>query len=194
MLWMAACQGHTPPTPEQRNAASNNAQGNQLANTPTSSTLKTEIKLTSSAFTEGSVIPRQYTCDGANISPQLLWDSVPDGTQTLILIAEDPDAPNGTWTHWIVFGIPASIRELPENMPPQRTLTGGIQQGINDFKKLGYGGPCPPAGQQHRYYFKLYALDMVMLFEEPPTRRQLLSGIEGHILAEGKLMGKYQRP
>jgi len=153
---------------------------------------KMEIKIKSTAFKEGGMIPSKYTCDGADISPPLSWDSVPEGTKSLALICDDPDAPMGTWVHWVIFNIPPDTRELPENVPPQKTLANGAKQGINDFRKIGYGGPCPPGGT-HRYYFKLYALDTGINLEAGATKSQLLKAMEGHILAEGQLMGKYKR-
>jgi Raf kinase inhibitor-like YbhB/YbcL family protein len=152
-----------------------------------------EIKIKSAAFEEGGMIPKKYTCDGRDVSPPLSWTSVPEGTKSLALICDDPDAPTrGTWIHWVIFNIPADTRELPESIPPQRTLAIGAKQGINDFRKIGYGGPCPPSGT-HRYYFYLYALDTEINLEGGATKEQLMRAMEGHILAEGKIMGKYKR-
>ncbi|MGD2295867.1 MAG: YbhB/YbcL family Raf kinase inhibitor-like protein [Candidatus Aminicenantes bacterium] len=151
-----------------------------------------DIKITSDAFQEGDMIPKKHTCDGINISPQLAWEGVPEGTETLALINDDPDAPMGTWVHWVVFDIPAHVREIPENVPPERELGTGGKQGVNDFGKIGYGGPCPPSGT-HRYYFKLYALDSVIGLERGATKDDLLKAMEGHILAQGQLMGRYSR-
>jgi Raf kinase inhibitor-like YbhB/YbcL family protein len=151
-----------------------------------------QIKVTSKAFQDGGMIPKEYTCDGANISPPLAWDSVPGGAKSLALIADDPDAPAKTWVHWVLYGLPASVKELPENVPPQEKIAGGGTQGKNDFNKLGYGGPCPPSGT-HRYYFKLYALDTELALNAGSTKDQLLKAMEGHILAEGQLIGKYTR-
>jgi len=150
------------------------------------------ITITSTAFTEGSMIPRQYTCDGEDISPPLAWSGVPDGTKSLALICDDPDAPMGTWVHWVLFNIPAHIMELPTKIPPEKIIQNGAKHGINDFRKFGYGGPCPPGGT-HRYYFKLYALDTEINLEAGITKAQLLKTMEGHILAEGQLMGRYKR-
>lgn len=151
-----------------------------------------EIKIKSTAFEEGGMIPKKYTCDGRDVSPPLAWNSVPEGTKSLALICDDPDAVMRTWVHWVLFNIPADTRELSENIPPQKTLTDGAKQGINDFRKIGYGGPCPPGGT-HRYYLKLYALDTEINLEAGATKEQLMRAMEGHILAEGKIMGKYQR-
>lgn len=150
------------------------------------------IKLTSTAFDEGGMIPAEYTCDGQNISPPLAWSGVPEGAKTLALIADDPDAPRGTWVHWVVYQIPATEKGLPENVPPRETLDNGARAGTNDFKKLGYGGPCPPSGT-HRYFFKLYALDATLDLSSGATKDQLLKATEGHVVAEGQLMGRYQR-
>jgi Raf kinase inhibitor-like YbhB/YbcL family protein len=150
------------------------------------------IKLTSSAFVENGLIPKQYTCDSKDISPPLKWESVPEKTKSFALICDDPDAPMGTWVHWVLFNLPANKRELPENLPPIATLPDGSRQGKNDFGKIGYGGPCPPSGT-HRYYFKLYALDQPLDLKAGATKGQLLKAMEGHILAEGQLMGKYKR-
>ena len=151
-----------------------------------------ELKIRSSAFQEGDMIPQKYTCDGADISPPLAWDAVPINTKSLALISDDPDAPVGIWVHWVIYNISPTIKELPENIPPSKTLENGAQQGTNDFRKIGYGGPCPPRGI-HRYYFKLYALDKVLDSEPGLTKAQLLKAMEGHVLAQGQLMGRYQR-
>jgi len=151
-----------------------------------------EIKITTSAFVPGGKIPGKYTCDELDVSPPLTWTSVPEGTKTFALICDDPDAPMGTWVHWVLFNLPADIQELPENIPPERELESGGKQGMNDFRKIGYGGPCPPGGT-HRYYFKLYALDTELDLEVGATKRELLKAMEGHILAEGQLMGRYER-
>ena len=166
--------------------------GNAPQDSGTGAKEKRQLIVASKAFTEGGVIPKQYSCDGANISPPLQWDAAPDGTKTFALIADDPDAPNGMWVHWVLYNLPASTRELKENIPPQEKLTSGARQGTNDFRQTGYGGPCPPAGA-HRYYFKLYALDTELSPDAVTTKEQLLKAMEGHILAQGQLMGKYQR-
>ena len=153
---------------------------------------KMAITITSSAFTDGGMIPRQYTCDGEDISPPLAWTGVPESTKSIALICDDPDAPVGTWVHWVLFKIPPSTKDLPANVPPKETLDNGAKHGTNDFRKLGYGGPCPPGGT-HRYYFKLYALDAETSSEAGITKAQLLKDMEGHILAEGQLMGRYKR-
>ncbi len=151
-----------------------------------------DIKITSTAFEEGGMIPEKYTCDGIDVSPPLTWTSIPEGTKALALICDDPDAPIGTWVHWVLFNLPANIIEMPENIPTERELENGAKQGMNDFRKIGYGGPCPPGGT-HRYYFKLFALDIELNLEAGATKSQLLEAMEGHILGEGQLMGRYKR-
>ena len=150
------------------------------------------IVITSSAFTEGQAIPTRYTCDGPDVSPDLAWSGVPEETASLALICDDPDAPMGTWVHWVLFNIPASTDGLPAEIPSDASLENGARHGKNDFGKLGYGGPCPPGGT-HRYFFKLYALDSVLELDSGITKAQLREAMEGHILAESQLMGTYSR-
>ncbi|NIA16910.1 MAG: YbhB/YbcL family Raf kinase inhibitor-like protein [Planctomycetes bacterium] len=150
------------------------------------------LTVTSPAFTEGSMIPSKYTCDGRNISPLLKWDNVPSGTKTFALISDDPDAPVGVWVHWVMWNIPADTKELAENLPTEKNLPDGSKQGITDFQRHGYGGPCPPSGT-HRYYFKVYALDTELDLPNTATKKDLLKAIQGHILAQGQLMGKYKK-
>jgi len=151
------------------------------------------MEITSSAFKEGQMIPLKYTCDGQDISPPLEWDNIPDGTKSFALICDDPDAPRGTWVHWVVYDIPPDTKHLFENVLPERELDRGIRQGKNDWPKIGYGGPCPPSGT-HRYYFKLYALDTILKLKPGATKEQLLQEMKGHVLDEAQLIGKYQRP
>ncbi len=151
-----------------------------------------DIKVTSTAFEEGEMISSKHTCDEEDISPPLAWEPIPEGTKTLALICDDPDAPMGTWVHWVLFNLPPDINELSENIPPEKELESGAKQGTNDFGRIGYGGPCPPGGT-HRYYFKLYALDAMLDLEPGARKQQLLEAMEGHILAEGQLMGRYSR-
>lgn len=150
------------------------------------------ITLESSAFKEGELIPSKFTCDGANISPELNWSGIPADTKSIALICDDPDAPVGDWVHWVVYNIPTAIKELKENVPPGKKFADGMTHGLNDFKQYGYGGPCPPSGV-HRYYFKIYALDTILKLEPGATKKDLLKNMEKHILAEGRLMGKYKR-
>jgi len=153
---------------------------------------KMALKITSSAFSEGGMIPRKYTCDGPDVSPDLAWSGIPDGTRSLALICDDPDAPVGTWVHWVLFNLPAAATGLPEGVASDATLQNGASHGTNDFRRLGYGGPCPPGGT-HRYFFKLYALDTPLRLESGATKAQLESAMAGHILGEAQLMGKYKR-
>jgi Raf kinase inhibitor-like YbhB/YbcL family protein len=153
---------------------------------------KMAIVITSPAFKEGGMIPAKYTCDGQDISPPLKWQDAPQGVKSFALISDDPDAPIGIWVHWVMWNIPAEANGLPENIPPKKELPDGSKQGISDFHRPGYGGPCPPGGT-HRYYFKVYALDMMLNLPANSTKKDLLEAMKGHILAEGSLMGKYKR-
>lgn len=148
------------------------------------------ISIISSAFNDGTIIPKKFTCDGENVSPELKWSSFPAKTKTFALIADDPDAPRGTWVHWVIFNIPASVNKLSENFPHDLVGAGGIKQGKNDSGGIGYDGPCPPSGT-HRYFFKLYALDTDLALNAGCTKQELLDAMEGHILAQGQLMGRY---
>lgn len=151
------------------------------------------IQLTSSAFTEGSAIPAKYTCDGQDVSPPLKLSSVPAGAKSIALICDDPDAPVGTWVHWVLYNIPATATDLPEGVPTREAVLDGAKQGLNDFRRVGYGGPCPPPGKPHRYYFKLYALDIELSLKPRATKKDVVGAMQGHILAEGQLMGTYKR-
>ncbi len=151
------------------------------------------MKITSSAFEEGSMIPEKYTCDDINVSPPLKWSSAPDGTKRFAIICDDPDAPMGTWVHWVIYNLPGDIDELPEDMSPLEIFPNGAKQGRNDFGEIGYGGPCPPRGV-HRYYFKIYALSKELDVKAGITKSELLKAMDGNILSEGQLMGKYERP
>lgn len=150
------------------------------------------IKIASSAFKEGEFIPAKYTCDGENISPPLRWENVPVNAKSIVLISDDPDAPAGIWVHWVVFNIPAQVKELQENVPAKKILDNGAKQGLNNFRKIGYGGPCPPSGT-HRYFFKIYALDTELQLNPGATKTQVLKAMENHVLGQGQLMGKYKR-
>ena len=152
-----------------------------------------KIQITSPAFAEGKPIPAKYTCDDRDLSPPLEWTNVPPAAKSLALIADDPDAPVGTWVHWVLYDLPPATTQLPENVDKSQYVLGGARQGLNDFRRLGYGGPCPPAGKPHRYFFKLYALDTTPGLQPGATKKDLLKAMEGHILAEGQLMGTYQR-
>jgi hypothetical protein len=149
--------------------------------------------LQSTAFLNGGEIPRKYTCDGADLSPALSWDNVPAGTHSLALIADDPDAPVGTWTHWIIWNIPAQAAGLPESVPKVEVLDDGARQGTNDFRRIGYGGPCPPPGKPHRYFFKLFALDAKLDVKAGAGRKELEPAMKGHVLGQAQWMGTYRR-
>ncbi len=151
------------------------------------------LKLTSSAFATGEKIPQQHTCDGADASPPLLWSDPPAGTQSFALIADDPDAPVGTWVHWVLYDLPADSRGLGAGIAKQQELANGARQGTNDFRKIGYGGPCPPPGKPHRYFFKLYALNAKLGLKAGATKAEIEKAMQGHILAQGELMGRYGR-
>ncbi len=152
-----------------------------------------KIEITSPAFAEGKPIPTKYTGEDKDLSPPLAWKGVPEGTRSLALIADDPDAPVGTWVHWVLYDLPPATAQLPEGLDKSQYGLGGARQGTNDVRRLGYGGPMPPPGKPHRYFFKLYALDRVLDLPPGATKRELLKAMEGHVLAEGQLMGTYQR-
>ena len=151
------------------------------------------LSISSPAFQDGERIPAKYTCQGQDISPPLKWNRVPNETQSLALILDDPDAPSGVFTHWVIFNLPPDSRELPEAVPAASQLPSGALQGKNDFGKIGYGGPCPPPGYPHRYRFTLYALDRQLDLKAGSSKKQVLNAMEGHILAQGQLTGTYQR-
>ncbi len=151
-----------------------------------------EIKIESGAFNDGGFIPSKYTCDGNNVSPDLKWSGVPSGVKSFAIINDDPDAPSGDWVHWVLYNIPGDVTEIKENIPPEKIFPNGMIHGINDFRKYGYGGPCPPSGI-HRYYFKLYALDILLKPLPGMTKNNLLAAMQKHIIAEGHLMGKYKK-
>jgi hypothetical protein len=151
------------------------------------------LKLTSSAFKEGETIPSKFTCDGADVSPALEWSNVPAGARSLVLICDDPDAPAGTWVHWVVYGVAAGHTSLGEGVAMTQVVEGVGTQGKNDFKKVGYGGPCPPPGKPHRYFFKLYALDSMLELEPGARKSEVERAMKGHVLAQGQLMGRYRR-
>jgi Raf kinase inhibitor-like YbhB/YbcL family protein len=155
------------------------------------------ILIESPAFQGGGTIPRLYTCDGKDVSPPLAWSGVPEAARSLALICEDPDAPRGTWTHWVIFDIPAAAKGLGEGIAATERVTVApgeepARQGKNDFGKIGYGGPCPPSGTHH-YLFRIYALDRELGLGPKTTRQDLLGSIKGHVLAEGGLTGLYSR-
>jgi Raf kinase inhibitor-like YbhB/YbcL family protein len=148
--------------------------------------------LKSSAFENGSFIPRLHTCDGKDLSPALFWSGVPVKTASLALIVDDPDAPRKAWVHWVLFDLPATTTGLPEGIGSDASLEGGGVHGINDFGNLGYGGPCPPSGT-HSYVFTLYALYPKLGLPSGSTRSDVATAMEGHILAQARLVGRYSR-
>lgn len=150
------------------------------------------MAITSTAFQEGESIPRQYSCDGLDMSPELSWSGVPEGTLSFVIILDDPDAPGGTWNHWVIFNIPADTRELGEAVPKTSQLDSGALQGRNSFVRIGYGGPCPPSGE-HRYYFTIYALDITLDLSAGASKTQVLNAMQDHILAQAVIMGTYRR-
>ena len=151
------------------------------------------LSLSSAAFTEGDRIPEQYTCEGSDISPPLSWNDVPEGTKSFVLICDDPDAPMGTWDHWLIYNIPADSEGLSEAVPTDESLTDGSKQGLNSWEKKSYGGPCPPPGDPHRYFFKLYALDTMLTLTGDADKSTLENEMQEHILAEAQLMGTFSR-
>jgi Raf kinase inhibitor-like YbhB/YbcL family protein len=181
-LTAASCSSGASPTATPAPSAAANEQETQA----------TPFKLTSSVFAPGETIPVEYTCDGADISPPLAWQDPPQDTESFALIADDPDAPGGTWVHWVLYNLPAESRALPEAIPPDAQSADGGRHGMNSWKRLGYDGPCPPGGT-HRYLFKLYALDAVLDLEAGANKDELLYAMEGHILSQVDLMGTYAR-
>ncbi len=167
ILLLAGCQGKVTPATDGGNIMT--------------------IQVTSSAFKEGENFPRLYTCDDQNVSPALDWTGVPSGTVSLALIMDDPDAPSGTWVHWVLYNLSPKLTGVEQGK------NGGGTDGTNDFKNNGYGGPCPPRGSNHRYYIKVYALDKQLDLKAGATKAQVESAMSGHILAQGQLMGRYGR-
>jgi Raf kinase inhibitor-like YbhB/YbcL family protein len=154
---------------------------------------KGNMQLTSTAFTEGAEIPAKYTCDQKDVSPSLKWIGAPAEAKSFVLIADDPDAPAGTWVHWVLYDLPAGTADLPEGLSKAASLPNGAKQGVNDFGRTGYGGPCPPPGKPHRYFFKLYALDAPIGLKSGATKKEVESAMAKHVLAQCQLMGLYRR-
>ncbi len=154
----------------------------------------TSFAFSSASFPNAGDIPKKFTCDGADLSPQLKWSGTPKATATLALIVDDPDAPVGNWNHWTMWNIPPFSQGLSEGMAKEKQLPDGSLQGTNDFRKIGYNGPCPPAGKPHRYYFRLFALDSKIELQKLDSgKKELEDAIKGHVLARTEWMGKYQR-
>jgi hypothetical protein len=204
ILLLAACTPETLPQPTEAAPANQAPAEATQAPAPTAAFTPSEVptavlepalpfELISTAFEQGGPIPDKYTCDGEDVSPSLAWGDPPAGTQSLALIMDDPDAPGGTFDHWILFNISPELRELPEAIPVGMN-SGGMTaiNGVNSFGRSSYDGPCPPFGT-HRYFFKLYALDTTLNLDPSATKDQVLAAMQGHILAEAELMGIYIR-
>jgi Raf kinase inhibitor-like YbhB/YbcL family protein len=153
---------------------------------------QTRMKLESTAFQQGQPIPQKHTCEGPDVSPPLRWSDSPNGTKSFALIVDDPDAPVGDWVHWVIYNLPAETRELPEGVAKTESAAGGIQ-GRNDFKKIGYGGPCPPPGKPHRYFFRLFALDTELDLKSGALKKEVEAAMQHHVVGKVELMGTYQR-
>jgi Raf kinase inhibitor-like YbhB/YbcL family protein len=151
------------------------------------------FQISSAAFSGGQMIPKKFTCDGPDLTPQLSWSDAPAATATFALIVDDPDAPVGTWVHWVLYNLQANTKELPEGVEKHEQLANGALQGQNDFRKIGYGGPCPPPGKPHRYFFKLYALDAKLDLKSGANKADLERAMKGHVLGQTELLGRYGR-
>ena len=151
------------------------------------------MTLKSAAFSQDEIIPKIYTCDGPDLSPPLEWSKPPAATKSIALLCEDPDAPSGMWVHWVVWGLAPDSTSLPQGLTTDRILSLESRQGRNDFGRIGYGGPCPPPGKPHRYFFRIYALDAKLELGSDATRGDLLAAMKGHIIGEGELKGRYGR-
>jgi len=171
----------------------------QKTNRKTKETKLMALEMKSSAFSNNKEIPKKFTCDGADVSPALSWTNSPQGTRSFALVMDDPDAPPGTWVHWVLYDLPSNISTLQDNIPKKETLPSGAKQGLcwgvadDEFDRVGYYGPCPPPGKPHRYFFKLYALDKVLGLPPKSTKSQLVHAMEGHIIAQSELIGLYKR-
>ena len=152
------------------------------------------MRINSAAFLNQGSIPANYTCEGANLSPALSWTEIPKSAKSLALVMDDPDAPVGTWVHWLVYNIPVDAKSLPSAMPPLEELPHGVRQGKNGFHKIGYGGPCPPPGHGvHRYFFRLYALNKLLDLPGGASRKEVDDAMRGHIVSRAELVGRFQR-
>ncbi len=166
--------------------------GGTLCSSETTGAKRMKLEIRSTAFGDAQMIPKIYTCQGKNISPPLSWGAVPEQTRSIALILEDPDAPMGTFVHWVLFNLPPETKGLPENVPVGKTLANGAKHGAGTSKKIGYMGPCPPSGT-HRYFFRVYALDSKLDLKSGSSKERLLRAMQRHILSEGQLMGTYKR-
>jgi Raf kinase inhibitor-like YbhB/YbcL family protein len=179
------------PTPEPTQASSPAPEPSALP-VPTVMEVKMSFEMTSTAFKNGESIPPVYSCRGSDISVPLDWNDPPEGTQSFALIVSDPDAPGGTWIHWVVYNLPAGVRKLPKAVSHDAQLSEGGMQGRNSWNQLGYGGPCPPSGT-HRYFFRLYALDSALDLSSGARLSEVEAAIEGHVLAQAELMGTFSK-
>lgn len=151
------------------------------------------LNVTSSGFSPGASIPNKFTCKGEDLSPALEWNGAPSNTVAFAIIMDDPDAPSGTWVHWVMWNLSATTHSLSEGVPKREQLQNGARQGRNSFGKTGYNGPCPPPGQTHRYFFRLYALDSKVELPAGADRNALDAAMKGHVLAQGEYMGTFHR-
>lgn len=189
VLWSEGCAKKEPPADAEQKAATEEDRKDSLS-APVTTMMAIQIE--SSAFLQGAAIPEMYTCDGKDVSPHLSWGAGPDGTRAWALVVDDPDAPSKTWVHWVLFNLPDSTRSLSSGIA-SGDVPGGGYQGKNDFGKQSYGGPCPPVGKPHRYFFRLYALDAPLDLSGGATREDVDHAMEGHVLGRGELMGTYER-
>jgi len=187
LIFLISCSNKKTETPQ-----SQQNQQQQTSSQKKDESRNAKMKVTSTAFKEGGLIPSKFTCDGDNLSHELSWSGAPDNTKSFAIVCDDPDAPSGDWVHWVIYNIPPDVREFPENTPRDKTLDNGAKQGKNDFGKTGYDGPCPQGGT-HRYYFKVYALDIMPDSDPGLTRDELKQVMQNHILDQMTLLGKYHK-
>lgn len=162
-------------------------------NTVENAATQAKMTLASPAFEEGAPIPEKYTCQGPDVSPPLEWSNVPEGTKSLAMVVEDPDAPGGPFVHWVIYNIPPAGTGLPEDVPGDESLADGSIQGQNGFHRTGYAGPCPPPGKAHRYFFRIFALSDVLPAKSDPGEKDLMDLMRGRVIGQGELMGTAQR-
>ncbi len=199
ICFVATCRGtvtipeETPPGSHQISVEGGSSLALTVLESPQVSGEPGPLVLAASAFSDGEQIPLRYSCDGEDISPSLAWSGVPEGTETLVVIMDDPDAPGGTWDHWVVFNIPAEVKGLEEAQPDTPQLPSGGVHGKNSWGDKAYGGPCPPRGPAHNYRFFLYAVDVTLELEVGASKKDVLAEIEGHIVGENLLTGTYAR-